>query len=73
MDAPSTSDTTRLTDRDRRIIDRGRRLAEASGLEAIRRALADSGIDSYAEAFGVARYLLDELADLAERLGGSDA
>jgi len=74
MTAPSTSDTAtdRLTDHDRRIIARARQLAESSGLEGVRSAAGDREIDTYAEAFGVAQYLLAELAAIIDRLGGGN-
>lgn len=67
-----TTETTALTSADRRIITKARALAESAGLEAVRGAAADPGIDTYAEAFGVARYLLGELAAIIERLGGGN-
>ena len=71
----------RLTDLDRELIADARALAAATGKEALLRNLAATGLakpgelsdrDLYPFAFGVARSMLGLLADLAERLGGTD-
>jgi hypothetical protein len=58
-----------LTDADRRIIAKARALSDAAGLEAVRGAAAPE-ITTYAEAYGVARYLLGELTAIIDRLNG---
>lgn len=60
----------RLTDRDRRHITEARELAALRTTAAVCERFpgwADTGA-AYAEAFGYARWHLEELADLAERL-----
>lgn len=65
---------TELTDEDRALIIRARELAELRTTVDVRQRFdgwGDSTAAAYAEAFGVARYLLAELAEIAERLGGA--
>ena len=69
----STSDTARLTSRDRRIIDAARQLAILTTPGARTRAGTDDTAFAYACLFGEARVLLTELAFTAERLGGEEA
>jgi hypothetical protein len=72
MTAPSTSDTSRLTGRDRDFITRARKLAFAGTDMPALRAIAGSQSDNpetvRAEALGVAQVLLLELVVIAERL-----
>jgi len=68
----TTIQAARLTDRERRIIDQARRLADASGSDAVREVTGTKSADPamiFAEAFGAARVWLLELA---ERLGGAE-
>lgn len=60
--------TEGLTDSDHRSIDRARQLAEAVTIEAVREAAGDPGIDTYAEAYGVARVRLGDLLAIIGRL-----
>ena len=63
-----------LTDHDRSIIVRARELAALRTTAAVRERFAGWGDDpapAYAEAFGTARWLLEELAVITERLGGA--
>ena len=66
--------TTRLTDADRRLVARARALARTATTDEMRAVTGTPpGADwnmVTAEALGVAKYLLAELAVLAERLGG---
>ena len=66
-----------LTGPDRDVIKRARELAAVTGADAVRDRAGetdtgetDAGM-AYAVVFGEARYLLAELAAIAERLGGS--
>jgi hypothetical protein len=61
-----------LTDADRRIIAQARELASLRTGAAIDQRFPgwDSPGAAYAEAFGVSRHLLTELAAIAERVGG---
>ena len=61
-----------LTEADRRIIAQARELASLRTGAAIDERFPgwDSPGAAYAEAFGIARWLLDELAAVAERVGG---
>jgi hypothetical protein len=63
-------DMSDITDADRRLAARARELAESTGLEGVRNAAGDRKIDTYEEAFGVAQYLLGELAAIIARLDG---
>jgi hypothetical protein len=58
-----------LTDTDRQRTTQARELAEAASLEEIRKA-AGSGLDTYAEAYGVARVRLGDLLAIIDRLDG---
>ena len=72
--AVSGDDTPALTDHDRSIIIKARELAALRTTEAVRERFAgwgDNVAPAYAEAFGAARWLLEELAVIAERLGGA--
>jgi hypothetical protein len=64
----------RLTDADWRIIAQARELASLRTGAAIDERFPgwDSPGAAYAEAFGVSRHLLTELAAIAERVGGSE-
>jgi hypothetical protein len=64
------NDTPPLTDSDRRTIAQARELAALRTTAEVRERFPrwDDTAAAYAEAFGTARYLLAELADLAERL-----
>ena len=67
-------ESSALSDHDRYIIARARELAALRTTEAVRERFAGWGDDvapAYAEAFGAARCLLEELAVIAERLGGA--
>lgn len=66
--------TARLTDADRGIIARSRKLADAGAtLDALREHTGERDVDvSYACAFGEARHLLAELAAIADRLGDDE-
>ena len=59
-----------LTDKDRDVIARARKLAGAAGHDAVRE---HTGYDDLAGAYAIAlteaQYLLDDLADRLERLG----
>ena len=73
-----TTTTTRLTDHERRTIAQVRALRAASMDGELREyltanALLKPGDDMYPMAFGAALYLLDEVAAIAERLGGDGA
>jgi hypothetical protein len=63
-----------LTDADRRIIAQARELASLRTGAAIDERFPgwDSHGAAYAEAFGTARWLLAELARIAERVGGGE-
>jgi len=69
-----------LTDRERRVIAEARQLAALDGSDAIREHLTPAGIIKpsdgdemvYPIAYGNARWLLGELAAIAERLGGAE-
>jgi len=64
---------TGLTDVDRDVIARARKLAAASGDGAVSEHTGETDpAMAYARAFGAARHLLAELASIAERLGGSE-
>ena len=66
---------TALTDYDRRILARSAELAELRTTAAVTERFpgwGDSTAAAYAEAFGVARYLLAELAGIVERLDGDE-
>lgn len=60
-----------LTDTDQRRIGQARELADATDLEAIRK-MTDSDIDTYAEAFGIARVRLGDLLAIIDRLADDD-
>lgn len=66
---------TGLTGYDRRTLAKARQVAEAQDLEALREVVeADDGRPDtlvYAKAFGLAQYLLRELAGMVERLAGA--
>ena len=69
-----TATTTRLTDEDRRVIDKARELMGLYGGDDIADAIgvsADSGL-VYPAAFGVAQELLRGLDAIVTRLGGDD-
>ena len=56
-----------LTDRERYLLDQARQLADAESADAIRDVIGTKSAETaivYAEAFGVARHLLTELATL---------
>lgn len=72
MTAPSTSDISRLTDADRFLIVMARRLHGMSAAEISAAAGEPDGADPHVYAFGRVHPLLGQLADLAERLGGSN-
>lgn len=62
-----------LSDRDHDIISRARELADANGVDALRK-VTGAGPDTdhamvVTDALGAAQYILAELADIAERLG----
>ena len=63
-----------LTDRDRHIIAQAREVAGLGGIASIReREETDSTEVALAHVYGEARYLLGELAAIAERLGADGA
>lgn len=65
--------TLALTDADRRIIAESRELAALRTTTAVRERFpgwGDSTAAVYAEAFGYARWHLDELTAIIDRLGG---
>lgn len=68
---------SRLTGADRRMIARARELADAQGIDALRAILHDDPEADwtmvYGAAFGMAKYLLAELAAIIERLDGRAA
>jgi hypothetical protein len=68
---PPCGGTSGLTDADRRLIAKARELAALRTTAAIcdRFPGWDDTAAAYAEAFGTARWLLDELAGIAERAG----
>lgn len=76
----STATAPVLTDRDRRIIANARGLAAATGENALIEHLTNQDLTPrssenggvYPYAFGVAKHLLEALADLAERLAAAD-
>jgi hypothetical protein len=61
-----------LNDADRRLIARARELASLRTSAAVNERFPGwpDTASAYAEAFGTARWLLDELAGIAERAGG---
>ena len=64
---------TGITDADRRLATRARELAAAQDADALRVITGRAGTDNamaYAEALGVAQYLLGELAAVVDRLDG---
>jgi prevent-host-death family protein len=61
---------SQLNETDRRLIDRARALHESADLEAVRSAAGDSGISTYAEAFGVARVVFGDLLAIIDRGDG---
>jgi len=69
---------SRLTKRDRHIIAKARELAAVTGGDAIRQYFGDAAAltydtaQTYGAAFGEARFLLGQLADLAGRLDGDE-
>jgi hypothetical protein len=70
---PPCGGTSRLTDHDRHVIAKARDLAELRTTALLTERFpgwGDSTAAVYAEAFGIARWLLDELAGIAERAGG---
>ena len=63
-----------LTDLDKHVIAQAREVAGLAGIASIReRAETDSTDVALAHVYGEARYLLAELAAIAERLAGDDA
>ena len=68
------SGQARLTEADRRIIAQARELASLRTTAAVNERFPgwNDNAAAYAEAFGTARWLLDEVAGIAERLGGED-
>jgi hypothetical protein len=65
--------TSRLTDWDRRTITKARKLAALNGTDAYRAHTGeDDGDMARAVALGEAQALLEQLADIAERLGAAD-
>ena len=72
-----TTDTTRLTNGDRRVIVQARALAACRDEESLREHIIgcgliepDEAIETYPAGFGYASMLLASLADIAKRLGG---
>ena len=68
-----TTTTTRLTDEDRRVIARYRRLRAMSPDQICDADRMPQNTDAYAYAFGRVSAMADELAAIAERLGGDGA
>ena len=71
---PPCDGTSSLTDADRRVIAKARELASLRSTAAVNERFPgwNDNAAAYAEAFGTARWLLDEVAWIAERLGGED-
>ena len=72
MSNPDTCGSASLTDADRATIAKARQLAGLRTTSAITERFpgwVETGA-AYAEAFGLSRYLMEELAGIAERLGG---
>ena len=69
----TASSTSRLTDHDRDIIGRARKLEAVSGADAVREHTGEADIGmAYATAYGDARWSISELLGVIERLGGGN-